>query len=133
ERTLRMSYETFTSSSFIQQGRADSFTTSSPAERKRILAEILELGYYDELESRAKERFKDCESRLADERRLAQDWEAEIARRPAYQVEVDRLRTELTVLDGRVEALEAQTTLIRERVAALEGVQHQVEEIEARL
>ncbi len=59
ERTLRMSYDTFTSSSYIQQGRADSFTTSSPAERKRILAEILELGYYDELEGRAKERFKD--------------------------------------------------------------------------
>ena len=34
ERTLRMSYETFTNSSFIQQGRADSFTTNSPAERK---------------------------------------------------------------------------------------------------
>src|ERR687883_1188061 len=67
QRTLRMSYETFTNSSFIQQGRADSFTTSTPAERKRILAEILELGYYDELESRAKERFKVCEAQLADE------------------------------------------------------------------
>src|SRR5438270_12871008 len=52
ERTLRMSYETFTNSSFIQQGKADSFTTNSPAERKRILAEILELSYYDELEGR---------------------------------------------------------------------------------
>src|ERR1700730_18279645 len=29
ERTLRMSYETFTNSSFIQQGHADSFTTNS--------------------------------------------------------------------------------------------------------
>src|SRR6476646_559955 len=87
ERTLRMSYETFTSSSYIQQGRADSFTTSLPAERKRILAEILELGYYDELEARAKERYKDSEARLADERRLAQDWEQEIARRPEYQAE----------------------------------------------
>ena len=65
ERTLRMSYETFTNSSFIQQGRADSFTTNSPAERKRILAEILELGYYDELEGRAKERFKTREAQLA--------------------------------------------------------------------
>src|SRR5437868_3769417 len=84
ERTLRMSYETFTSSSFIQQGRADSFTTSSPAERKRILAEILELGYYDELESRAKERFKECEARLADERRLAAEWAQESARRQSW-------------------------------------------------
>ena len=81
ERTLRMSYDTFTNSSFIQQGRADSFTTNSPAERKRILAEILELGYYDDLESRAKERFKACEAQLQDQRRLSQEWEAEIARK----------------------------------------------------
>ncbi|MDQ3812120.1 MAG: SMC family ATPase, partial [Chloroflexota bacterium] len=133
ERTLRMSYETFTSSSFIQQGRADSFTTSSPAERKKILAEILELGYYDELECRAKECFKEREARLADERRLAQDWEQEIAHRPEYQAELDRLRAELAVLDERVSALEAQTMLARERVAALEGIQLQVCEIEARL
>src|SRR4051794_2050561 len=130
ERTLRMSYETFTSSSFIQQGRADTFTTNSPAERKRVLAEILELGYYDELEGRAKERFKDCEARLADERRLAQEWEVEINRRPEYQAELDRLKAELAVLDERCAALEAQCQLLRERVAGLEAIQHQVEEIQ---
>src|SRR6185503_16874669 len=97
ERTLRMSFETFTNSSFIQQGRADSFTTNSPAERKRILAEILELGYYDELEARAKERFKAREAQLADERRLAAEWEQEIARRPEYQSELDRLKAALAV------------------------------------
>ena len=133
ERTLRMSYETFTSSSFIQQGRADSFTTSSPAERKRILAEILELGYYDELEARAKERFKSREAQLQDERRLAQDWEAEIARRPEYQAEVDRLRAQLASLETRLAALEEQTTVARERVAQLEALHQQVEETEARL
>src|SRR5262245_5340705 len=79
ERTLRMSYETFTNSSFIQQGRADSFTTNSPAERKRILAEILELGYYDELEARAKEAYRERDALLGDERRRAQEWELEIA------------------------------------------------------
>src|SRR5437667_6908991 len=106
-----MSYETFTNSSFIQQGRADSFTTNSPAERKRILAEILELGYYDELEGRAKERYKTAEAHLADERRLAQDWEREIARRPEYQAELDRLRTELTMLEQQVAQLEAESGL----------------------
>src|SRR5205807_4080042 len=102
ERTLRMSYETFTNSSFIQQGRADTFTTNSPAERKRILAEILELGYYDELEDRAKERFKTCEAQLQNERRLSQDWETEIARRPVYQADLDRLRAQLSVLEERL-------------------------------
>ena len=133
ERTLRMSYETFTSSSFIQQGRADTFTTNSPAERKRILAEILELGYYDELEARARERFKAREAQLLDERRLAQDWEAEIARRPEYQSEIDRLRAQLATLEAQLGRLDDQLTQARERVAQLESVQQQVDETEARL
>jgi exonuclease SbcC len=133
ERTLRMSYETFTNSSFIQQGRADSFTTNSPSERKRILAEILELGYYDELEGRAKERFKTCEAQLLDERRLAHDWEAEIARRPTYQAELDRLRAELATLETRVTEVEQQLTLARERVAQLDALQHQLDDTRARL
>jgi DNA repair protein SbcC/Rad50 len=133
ERTLRMSYDTFTNSSFIQQGRADSFTTNSPAERKRILAEILELGYYDELETRAKERFKTCEAQLLDERRLSQEWEAEIARKPTYQAELDRLRLALAELDARVAALESDVTLARERVTQLEALHQQLEETRGRL
>jgi exonuclease SbcC len=133
ERTLRMSYETFTNSSFIQQGRADTFTTNSPAERKRILAEILELGYYDELEGRAKERFKTREAQLADERRLEEGWAAEITRRPEYQAELDRLRVQLASLETRVAQLDEQALLARDRVAQLESLQQQVEETEARL
>lgn len=133
ERTLRMSYETFTNSSFIQQGRADTFTTNSPSERKRILAEILELGYYDELEGRAKERFKAREAQLGDERRLEEGWAQEVARRPDYQAELDRLRIALSSLETRVVQLDEQATLTRDRVGQLESLQHQVEETEARL
>src|SRR5690606_24532428 len=38
---LRMDYDTFINSAFILQGRADEFTTKSPAQRKQVLAEIL--------------------------------------------------------------------------------------------
>jgi exonuclease SbcC len=133
ERTLRMSFETFTNSSFIQQGRADTFTTNSPAERKRILAEILELGYYDELEGRAKERFKAREAQLGDERRLEESWAQEIVRKPEYQSELERLRIQLASLDTQVALLDEQATLARDRVAHLESLQQQVEETEARL
>jgi exonuclease SbcC len=133
ERTLRMSYETFTNSSFIQQGRADSFTTNSPAERKRVLAEILELGYYDDLEARAKERFKAREAQLADERRLEEGWSQEIARRPEYQADVDRLRVELVRLEADLVELDERVALLRERVTQLEALQQQVDETEARL
>jgi DNA repair protein SbcC/Rad50 len=133
ERTLRMSYETFTNSSFIQQGHADSFTTNSPAERKRILAEILELGAYDDLELRAKERFKSREAQLGDERRMEEGWAAEIARKSEYQVDLDRLRAQLVTLDARVTQLDEHAAQARDRVLQLEALQQQVEETAARL
>jgi DNA repair protein SbcC/Rad50 len=133
ERTLRMSYETFTNSSFIQQGHADSFTTNSPAERKRILAEILELGAYDDLELRAKERFKSREAQLSDERRMEEGWAAEIARKSVYQVDLDRLRAEVVTLDARVTQLDEHAAQARDRVLQLETLQQQVEETAARL
>src|SRR5438876_4475034 len=128
-----MSFETFTNSSFIQQGPADTFTTNSPAERKRILSEILELGYYDELEGRAKERFKGREAQLGDERRLEEGWALEIARKPEYQCELERLRVQLATLDTQVALLDEQATLARDRVAHLESLQQQVDETAARL
>ena len=51
---LHMNYETFINSVFILQGRADEFTTRRPGERKRILAEVLGLSLFDDLEARAR-------------------------------------------------------------------------------
>ncbi len=47
--TLKMTYDTFINSAFIRQGRADEFTIKKPNERKKVLAQILNLHYYDKL------------------------------------------------------------------------------------
>lgn len=47
ERTLRLDYETFVNASFFLQGKADSFATQRPADRKRILSSILGLNQWD--------------------------------------------------------------------------------------
>lgn len=52
--TLHMDYGLFINSSFILQGRADVFTTSSAKERKEVLADILNLKQYDLLQDKAK-------------------------------------------------------------------------------
>ena len=44
---LHMDYDTFISTSYLRQGDADQFTRSRPAERKQILAEVLDLSYYE--------------------------------------------------------------------------------------
>jgi DNA repair protein SbcC/Rad50 len=133
KRTLRMGYETFASSSFIQQGRADNFTTTTPGERKRILAEILELGYYDELEERAKKAFDVRETRLWEERRVAREWEQEIARRPEHQAEADRLQVELEASGRCIAELGAACNTARERVARLESAARDLAEAGERL
>ena len=44
---LRLTYQTFSASAFIRQGQAADFTQRNPAERKNILAQILNLEEYD--------------------------------------------------------------------------------------
>ena len=61
---LHLSYETFVNSAFLRQGHADEFTTRGPSDRKRILADILGLSHYDELEEKSKEKAKEAQSKL---------------------------------------------------------------------
>lgn len=61
---LRMSYQTFINASFLLQGRADEFTARTPAERKQVLADILDLGEYEALATRARERARGLADQL---------------------------------------------------------------------
>lgn len=56
---VKMKYDTFTNSAFILQGKADAFTTKKPAERKQLLAEILNLNQYSVLQEKAKIKLKE--------------------------------------------------------------------------
>lgn len=81
ESTLKMNYGLFVNSSFILQGRADAFTTASPAERKQVLADILQLEAYEQLRQEAIEtrrglRLREAELRHAGER-IAGELDAE--------------------------------------------------------
>src|SRR5437899_10653376 len=44
---LRLDYDTFVHSAFLQQGKADAFTVKTAGERKRILGEILGLARWN--------------------------------------------------------------------------------------
>src|SRR5688572_27666226 len=91
---LGMTYETFVNSSFLLQGRADAFTIKAPGERKRILAEILELGRFDELEGRAREEGRRRAEAAEHTERDIQIIDEQLAKRPEYEAEVARLERE---------------------------------------
>ena len=62
---LRLDYETFVHSAFLQQGRADAFTTKTPAERKRILADLLGLDRWSQYDERARDRLSELSRQIA--------------------------------------------------------------------
>mgnify|MGYP001796474016 CR=1 FL=1 len=50
---IKLDYDTFINSAYLRQGRADEFMLKRPSERKEILAELLKLNQYDDLEDKA--------------------------------------------------------------------------------
>ena len=130
---LRMDYDTFINSAFLLQGRADEFTIKPPGERKRILADILGLGLYDEYEERAKELAK-AKAREADllATQIA-EIDRELARQPQYEADLRQAEADVARLNADLQAAEAELRALREQHKGLELQQRQVKELTARL
>jgi exonuclease SbcC len=113
---LKLDYETFVNSAFLLQGRADAFTIKTPGERKRILAEILGLSQYDELEQEARyERgLRDDQVRSL-ERELAEIVEA-LSKEPGFLAEKQEMDSALSGME--LELLQESQTRNQLRQAA---------------
>ncbi|MGH2585298.1 MAG: AAA family ATPase, partial [Dehalococcoidia bacterium] len=117
ERTLKLSYETFVNSALLLQGKADLFTAAGSASRKKILAEILDLGRYDAFETRAKE----ARQRRADEvHSLERTIEGAAAR-----------RSQLPELEHRHVATLAELTAVASELAGITSELRAVETAQA--
>lgn len=101
-RLLRLDYETFCHSAFLQQGKADAFTTKAPAQRKQILSDILGLAQWEGYEEAAKEYLKNISNELSVIGVRITEIENELAKEP-------RLKVVLT--EAEVAQREAQTAL----------------------
>ena len=67
---LNLDYETFINTSYLRQGDADHFTKSKPAERKQILAEVLDLSYYEYLETVSKDKSKKFKDKVSENKAI---------------------------------------------------------------
>lgn len=85
---LRLDYETFVNSAFLQQGRADAFTIKTPAERKKILSDILGLDQWKIYEDRAKSQLSKLATSISIIHHDIAKIEEEIAKEPQYKQEV---------------------------------------------
>ena len=104
---LRLDYETFTHSAFLQQGRADAFALKTPAERKAILADILRLDRWSDYESRVKSELRQYTEQIAILQHDIGRLNDEIAAEP-------RLKDELASLERAVETAESSLAQVTE-------------------
>ena len=130
---LHMDYETFINSAFLLQGRADEFTIKPPAERKRILGEILGLSLYERLEERAKERVKEKEFQLREVRAALESIERELIRMPQYEREVTEAQEIAAQLARQLRQEQGELQRKREIKGELDLKVAQVEEILQRI
>ena len=105
---LRLDYETFINSSFLLQGRADEFSVKTPADRKRVLADILGLGDWEAYEERARDRIRAIETSLQAVDLRLREIDDEIARRPHYEAEVVAAQKAVIDLGDRLRQVEAR-------------------------
>ena len=128
-RTLHMDYLTFTNSAFLRQGHADEFTIKPPAERKKVLADILGLSFYDEFEERAKSCAKMREQQQMALQITIEEMQREIESKGRYEAELLEMRKVLAELEKEVKNQECQVTSLRETKKALDFKQEQLTEL----
>lgn len=112
---IRLDYETFINSALIIQGRADEFTTKTPAQRKQVLSNILALSRWEEYEQRAKDiivKLKVDQHRL--DGRL-EELDKELLLGDAHKIELKKAET-------RAEEIATQISEVEKVWADLEGV-----------
>ncbi len=121
QKLLRMSYDTFLNSAYLRQGQADQFVKQTPGKRKEILADILDLSRYDQLEAKARDRAKAAQADATDLERDISGIDAELSAEPALREQLSMLHARLEVLQTRREELRAEWDANKEQGSRLKG------------
>jgi len=127
---LHMDYDTFINSAFLRQGHADEFTIKRPVERKEVLANILGLSFYDELEEQAKNLAKEQETEEAQLQSAIQDISSELAQLPVYEAEFEQAQRELNEIEKALKEQETRLNSLRQEKEQLESKKSQLIQLE---
>jgi exonuclease SbcC len=106
---LKLDYDTFLSSAYLRQGRADEFMVKKPAQRKQVLVDLLKLDHYDQLSAQAKE----IASQAKAESKLLQE---SVERLEQTLVSSADLGVQLKATEADVERIEGQQQQTTQRL-----------------
>ena len=136
--TLHMDYDTFVNTAFLLQGKADMFTASTPSRRKEVLAEVLDLAYYETLEERAKQRSREIQGQIDRADTGVDIRTAEVMGREEHERDladvsdrIEGLKTRSEDAQARHRRLEEAVTALRARAAELDVLERRISNAEA--
>ncbi len=129
-RLLRLDYETFTSSAFLQQGKADAFTTKAPAQRKQILADILGLAQWERYEEAAKEALKTIAGELSVIEQRIKDIDEELAKAPRLKQILNEAETAQQEAEAALKVAEEKLAEVADSPAQMKAAQERKAEVE---
>ncbi len=139
-REIGISYDTFINSVFLLQGRSNEFTVLKPTERKKVLAEILQLERYSELSECAKNKTRALEKEQAQLRAQIELLERELANEVALRQERDAAMSALSELKHQKEKCEAELAeqekkleVLQEKKIALQAEELRLHDIERQI
>ena len=131
---LNMDYETFINTSYLKQGDSNRFTSSRPTERKKILADILDLSYYEMLEAASKEISRELGTDVAIKKalidsKLPELEEKETATRnlETYKEESEKLSLEEQTLNTHLESLKIKQQIVSTEISNKNIIAKQIE------
>ena len=131
---LNMDYETFINTSYLKQGDSNRFTSSRPTERKKILADILDLSYYERLESASKQISRELGTDVAIKKALIDSKLPELEKKEesirnlgTYEKESAKLSSEEQTLNTQLESLKIQQQVISTEISNRNIIIKQIE------
>ncbi len=130
QRILRMDYDTFINSAYIQQGRADEFTKQAVGKRKEILADILDLSRYDVLEQKAKERRNESDLQVKDLEREIAEIQDELAHEPEYESRLVENKAQREKVEAEIKSADSSLRKLYARDADLQSKKNRLQEME---
>jgi exonuclease SbcC len=130
---LRLDYDTFVNSAFLLQGRADEFTTKTPAQRKQVLANILGLDVWEVYEKRARERMTTTKAAIERLDGRLSEIERELAQREVYENELATAQEKAQELTAKLDTSEQEWASLEETRADLVAYQRQVDDLTRRI
>ncbi len=130
---LRMNYETFINASFFLQGKADQFTQQQPANRKKVLTNVLGLEVWESYRMAAAEKRRGVEYELQVLENQQAEISAELSQEKERKAKLAELEEQLDQQVNLRQAKESELISLQRLAASLEEQRRLVGVLKGRL